>query len=137
MIIQKCKVCGKEFETVNSRYTLCSDECRKENHRRIQKDRRQNKELKEKHRISQRNKRWKKAKVVPCQICGENVPPMFTDNRMHRKHYHEKCIVREAVKAVKRGERFDGTSKMLVLARNQGINKADILEIMREHENNV
>lgn len=29
MIKKQCIVCGKEIEVVNSRYCLCSDECRK------------------------------------------------------------------------------------------------------------
>lgn len=137
MIIKKCKICGREFETRQSNYTLCSEECRKENRRKYGHDRWQCEELKEKNRIALRNKRWKKAKVVPCQICGENVPPMFTDDRMHRKHYHEDCIIREAIKAYKNGEKFDKSSKILTLAQNQGITKRDLLEVMSEDENNV
>lgn len=32
-MINKCKICGREFNARQSNYTLCSDECRKENKR--------------------------------------------------------------------------------------------------------
>ena len=129
MLTQKCKVCGREFETRQSNYTLCSEECRKANRKSLQRHW-WAEDIKEKRRITDRNRRWRNAKSVPCKICGENVSPRFENDRMCRKHYHEECIIREAIKAYKNGEKFDGSSKILVIASNQGIGKKDLKEIV-------
>ena len=34
-----CKVCGNSFQAVNSRYTICSDECRKKHNREQNRER--------------------------------------------------------------------------------------------------
>ena len=95
MIKKNCVVCGKEIEVVSSFYCLCSDECRKERAKTYKRD----SEISKKRKL----KYWNNPKIVPCKICGEPVPPVFVENRMCRKFYHEKCVLSEAVQAVREG----------------------------------
>lgn len=50
-MIKQCKICGTEFETVNSRYCCCSDNCRKIHYRNLQsKNRSENREKRNEQR---------------------------------------------------------------------------------------
>jgi predicted nucleic acid-binding Zn ribbon protein len=131
-----CIVCGKEFETRQSNYTICSDECRtirRKNYHNIVslKYYHQNKE-----RINRRGQslRLKNSKPILCKICGKNVEPYFSGDRICRKRYHEECIIEESIKAMNKGEKFNKTSKILRVANNQGITKSELLEIIKERE---
>lgn len=123
MIKKKCAVCGKEIEVANPQYCLCSDECRKIRNRAYKSKH----DYVETHRKYMREERWRNAKVIPCKICGEPVPPTFRENRMYRKHYHEKCVLKEALQAVREGCKF--SDKRIVLAWNTyGYTKTELLE---------
>lgn len=125
----KCKICGKQFEARQKNFTICSPECRKINAVQLKKAH----YIANKERIRQRNieNRHKKAVGFPCKFCGEEVRPFF-DNRMHRYHWHEECLIDKCIEAIKNGEPFGKKSKILSFACNKGYTKADILEIMEE-----
>lgn len=131
---KKCKICGKEFEARQRNYTLCSPECRKENNRRLSRS--LDPEI-NRLRVKQYNERLKrKLKGFPCKFCGEEVKPFF-DNRMHRYHWHEECLIDKCIEAIKNGEPFGDKSKILKFASNKGYTKADVIEIMKERGETV
>ena len=95
-MVKQCIICGKEIEIINSRYCLCSDECRKARAK-IQND---------KHNANQKyvkKKQITKPKIVLCKICGKPVEPSFFDGRMYRKYHHDECVLSEALQAVSEG----------------------------------
>lgn len=99
---KKCIVCGKEFEATQVNYSLCSDECRKK--RKNETDNRYKTshidEIKKRKREHQRDN----AKVIVCSLCGEPVAPEIGGgDRVLRKHYHEECVIEDAIKAIKFG----------------------------------
>jgi predicted nucleic acid-binding Zn ribbon protein len=127
---KKCKICGKQFEAKQKNYTICSSECREVNKKQLRKAH----YTKNKEAMYQYNKtmRYKKAVGFPCKFCGKEVKP-FIDNRMHRYHWHEKCLINKCIEAIKNGEPFgSGKSKILDFARNKGYTKAEIVEIMKK-----
>ena len=129
MIKKSCAVCGKEIEVANPRYCLCSNECRKAKARGYQRSL----EGIEKHRKYMKEKRWKNPKIVPCKICGEPVPPTFRDGRMCRTHYHEKCVLLEALQAVREGQGWK--DKRIMRADN--LYGYTMSELIKEMEENV
>ena len=103
---KKCAVCGKEFEVVNSRYSLCSDECRKKKKRENSKQ--YNIDYREKLRDQVREYQRRNAKVIMCKICGKPVDAeLGGNNRVIRKHYHEECVIKEAIQAISNGAKCD------------------------------
>lgn len=130
MIKKQCAVCGKEIEVANPYYCLCSDECRKVRRKQLYEKYKKSPEYEDKLRLYKA--RWveishKNPKIIPCKICGEPVPPTFRENRMYRKHYHEKCVLKEALQAVREGCKF--SDKRIVLAWNTyGYTKTELLE---------
>lgn len=133
-MIKNCKICGKQFEAKQKNYTLCSPECRKENSRR----RYHSLDAETKKMLAQQYKEWyrRKIKGFPCKFCGEEVKP-FIDNRLHRHHWHEECLINKCIEAIKNGETFSKKSKILRFASNKGFTKADILEIAKERGETV
>ena len=103
MIKKQCIVCGKEFEVVNSRYCLCSDECRKKRTYELNKKYMSDPALHERHRLQSIESYRRRAKIIPCKICGEPVPASDSGGRMSRKHYHEECVIKEALQAISEG----------------------------------
>ena len=103
MIKKQCIVCGKEIEVVNSRYCLCSDECRKKRTYELNKKYMSDPVIHERHRLQSVKSYRRRAKIIPCKICGEPVPASDSGGRMSRKHYHEECVVREALQAISEG----------------------------------
>lgn len=103
MIKKQCIVCGKEIEVVNSRYCLCSDECRKKRAYELNKKYMSDPVLHERHRLQSIESYRRRAKIIPCKICGEPVPASYSGGRMSRKHYHEECVVKEALQAIAEG----------------------------------
>ena len=103
MIKKQCIVCGKEIEVVNPRYCLCSDECRKKRAYELNKKYMSDPVLHERHRLQYMKSYRRRAKIIPCKICGEPVPASDSGGRMSRKHYHEECVVREALQAISEG----------------------------------
>ena len=59
--------------------------------------------LHERHRLQSIESYRRRAKIIPCKICGEPVPASDSGGRMSRKHYHEECVVREALQAISEG----------------------------------
>lgn len=131
---KKCKICGKEFEAKQKNYTICSPECRRENSRRLYHalD-----DVTKKLKAQQDKERYRrKVKGFPCKFCGEEVKP-FIDNRLHRHHYHEECLIDKCIEAIKNGEPFTHNTKIAKFALNKGYTKAEILEIMKERGETV
>ena len=102
-MIKKCIVCGKEFEVVNSRYCLCSDECRKKRAYELNKKYMSDPVIHERHRLQSMESYRRRAKIIQCKICGKPVPPSDISGRMSRKHYHEECVIKEALQAISEG----------------------------------
>ena len=103
MIKKQCIVCGKEIEVANPRYCLCSDECRKKRTYELNKKYMSDPVLHERHRLQSIESYRRRAKIIPCKICGEPVPASDSGGRMSRKHYHEECVVRDALQAISEG----------------------------------
>ena len=103
MIKKQCIVCGKEIEVVNSRYCLCSDECRKKRRAELEMKYSSDPVIVERRRIQSRERSRKNAKIILCKICGKPVPPSDTGGRLSHKYYHEECVVKEALQAIAEG----------------------------------
>ncbi len=86
----------------------------------------------ERRRQKRRYERRKAAHPTLCRVCGKVVEPTYSlSGRMSSRHYHEECIIDEAIKAVQDGCRIKG-NKALQRAKNRNITKAEIIEIMQE-----
>lgn len=132
MIKKNCIICGKEIEVVNSRHCLCSDECREARKKQLYEKYKNSPEHKEKNRLW-RARNHKNPKVIPCRICGEPVPPTFRENRMGRSHYHEKCVLSEAMQAVREGCKCN--DKRIHRAWNTfGYTMSELIEEMKEND---
>lgn len=128
MIKKNCVVCGKEIEVTNPRYCCCSDECRKARAKTYKID----PESVERHKKKNREKYRQNPKIVPCKICGEPVPPSFRENKMCRSHYHEKCVLSEALQAVIEGCAYN--EKRIMRAWNlYGYTKSELIEEMKQN----
>ena len=134
MIKKNCIICGKAIDVVNPQYCLCSDECRKVRAKQRYEKYKNSPEYKEKSRLW-RARNHKNPKVIPCRICGEPVPHTFNGkNKMCRSHYHENCVLSEAIKAIQEGCKF--SDKRIIRARNVcGYTMSEIIEEMKEKEN--
>lgn len=130
MLIKKCKICGKPFEVRHSTHTLCSPECRKKsasiNYKSFYE--------RNKIRVNGKNVKKYREKVVgfSCKFCGEEVKPFVINNRLRRRRWHEECLINKCIEAIKNGEPFNSNSKILGFANNKGYTKSEILEIMKE-----
>ena len=138
MIKKNCVVCGKEIEVANPQYCLCSDECRKVRHKQWSEKYKNSPEYEDKRRLycaRQSERSHKNPKVIPCKICGKPVPPTFNGkNKMCRSHYHEKCVLSEAIQAVRDGCKI--SDKRVIRAWNTyGYTMSEIIEGMKEKEN--
>ena len=74
-MINKCKICGKEFNARQSNHTLCSDECRKENRKRVWQKIKADPYLHKQHKIRANKYNIAKRKANPkphkrCIQCG-------------------------------------------------------------------
>ena len=110
MIKKNCIVCGKEMEVANPQYFLCSDECREVRRKQLSEKYKNSPEYKEKSKLyyaRQLERKHKSPKVIPCKICGKPVPPIFRENRMGRSHYHENCVLSEAMEAIIDGCKYN------------------------------
>lgn len=107
MIKKNCVICGKEIEVINPQHCLCSDECRRVRRRMKQTAPEYRAKANERRRRRYKKQNWEHAKVIPCKICGKPVKPEFYDDRMHRKFYHESCVLSEALQAVSEGVKFN------------------------------
>ena len=133
MIKKNCIVCGKEIEVANPQYCLCSDECRKVRGKQLYEKYKKSPEYEDKRRLYYA-RNHKNPKVIPCKICGEPVPPTFNGkNKMCRSHYHEKCVLSEAIKAIQEGCKCN--DKRTHRAWNGGgYTMSEIIEEMKEND---
>lgn len=131
-MINKCKICGKEFEAQQRNWKCCSDECRKINQ--LSNDRQWYELNKDKSREYSRRYTNNHTKPTFCKICGKEVEAHYTaTGKRARYQYHRDCLVNEAIAAIVRGEKFNKNDKnILMVASNKGFQKSDLLEIMAE-----
>lgn len=103
-MLKTCRICGKVFEANNPRFCTCSPACSKKNNVIMQKKNylAHRSEYNQKRRASQQESY--RQRFVPCLICGKNIEPTFNGERYTRKRYHEACVVKEALKAIKEGK---------------------------------
>lgn len=136
MIKKNCIICGKEIEVVNPCYCLCSDECREIRGKQLYEKYKKSPEYEDKRKLQyarQLERIHRNPKVIPCRICGEPVPPTFRENRMTRSHYHEKCVLSEAFKAIQEGCKH--SEKRIRRAWNAcGYTMSEIIEEMKEND---
>ena len=130
-MIKKCVVCGTEFNAKQSNYCICSGDCR-----RIRQQEQYVKyklNNRERYLISARESWLRCKKPICCKICGGVVPQHIGEMRMTSKHYHEDCVVREGIQAIKEGAKC--SDKRLVRAHNRyGYTITELKEIMNnEH----
>ena len=133
IIKKNCIICGKEIEVVNPQYCLCSDECRKVRGKQLSEKYKNSSEYEDKRRLYYARKH-KNPKIIPCKICGEPVPPTFRENRMGRSHYHENCVLSEAIKAIQEGCKFSD-ERIRRAWNTYGYTMSEIIEGMKEKEN--
>ena len=127
-MFKNCRICGAEFETNNPRCCTCSPTCSMKNRSIVAKKRYYaNPEIKQQSNVRQREK--SRQRSVPCRICGENVPSVFTGVQYGRKRYHEECVVKEALKALSDGKKSH--DKVVWRARNTyGYTIKDLKELL-------
>lgn len=138
MIKKQCIVCGKEIEVANPRYCLCSEECRKKRTYELNKKYMSDPVLHERHRLQSIESYRRRAKIIPCKICGEPVPASDSGGRLSRKHYHEKCVIKEALQAISEGGKSTKSNgdKRIFRAHNVlGMNVSELKELLAEGEN--
>ena len=132
MIKKQCIVCGKEIEVANSRYCLCSDECRKKRAYELNKKYMSDPVIHERHRLQSIESYRRRAKIIPCKICGEPVPPSDSGGRLSRKHYHEECVIKEALQAIAEGgtsSKFTGDSRIFRAHNVLGMGVRELKEL--------
>ena len=65
--------------------------------------------------------------IIPCRVCGRNVPGIWTGSRIGRKRYHDQCVLDEAKKAYFEVGSWDcHKDNRIKRAMNYGFCKADI-----------
>lgn len=138
MIKKQCIVCGKEFYARQSNYTLCSDECKKKRVAELNKKYMSDPVKREQHRLQSIESYRRRAKIIKCKICGKPVPPSDNSGRLSRKHYHEKCVIKEALQAISEGGKTTkGTGdKRIHRAHNVlGMSVGELKELLVEGDN--
>lgn len=132
-MIKKCVVCGAEFNAKQSNYCICSDDCRRIRRKQTAKEFFKNHtDKKEEYMLNAKIAQRRKSKIY-CRICGEIVPQYMGEMRMTSKHYHEDCVVREGIQAIKESAKYG--DKRLMRAHNRyGYTIKDLKEIINnEH----
>lgn len=136
MIKKNCVVCGKEIEVANPQYCLCSEECRKVRAKQWYEKYKKSPEYEDKRRLQRARQleiNRRNPKTIPCKICGEPVPPTFRENRMSRSHYHNECVLKEAIKAIQEGCKI--SDKRIRRVMNVcGYTMSEIIEEMKEND---
>ena len=126
---KKCVVCGTEFTPKQKNYICCSSECSKERNRRYNKQKYQTyyKDNKNHNRQRYLKMKMKHPVIIPCRVCGRNVPGTWTGSRIGRKRYHDQCVLDEAKKAYLEVGSWDcHKDNRIKRAMNYGFCKADI-----------
>ena len=145
MIKNKCIICGKEFYARQSNYTLCSDECRKKRVAELNNKYMSDPAIHERKLKQGRERRRKNAKIILCKICGEPVMPVDIGGRLSRKHYHEECVIKEALQAIAEGGKStrnkstgnNGDSRILRAHNVFGYSVGELKELLMEGKCNV
>lgn len=132
MYQKTCSICGKTFECVNSRYHLCSDECRLK--RRKINSVKKYAEFKEKIKndpIFHENYKQicrinaiKRRKPRTCEYCGKRVKIM-------KNRFHESCIVMDALKDMAEGNLLTKMQRNRLYYR--GYSQADLDEMFPDY----
>lgn len=128
-MINKCVICGKEFEAKQSNYIICSNECRTariKQYRQKQIDEiRSSPELRADYirRSREYYKAHKPARY--CKICGG----VITDKG---KHAHPKCVFQAAVEAISEGY-YPGDSRIVRATVTWGYSIKEIKQYMKEN----
>jgi hypothetical protein len=127
---KKCIICGKTFiphKNLINRQLCCSPECSAKNRYEINKRWKNKPEnIERRHRIYQERT---KDKTV-CELCGKPTEAVYTP---HRTHYHDECIINEAIEIIKSGNKLTQTQYNRLFLR--GYTLKYIAEIMKEREN--
>lgn len=125
-----CIICGKTFiphKNLKNRQKCCSKECSEKNRYEINKRWNNNPETVEKRRAKYKERT--KDKTV-CKICGK---PTEAVHSSYRQHFHDGCIINEAIEIIKSGNKLTPTQYNRLFLR--GYTLKYIAEIMREREN--
>lgn len=130
MYKKQCVVCGREFNSVNSAYKICSDECRKI----------RNAEYCKKYSVIrgktyQSKYRQKHAKIVLCKICGEPVAGVKGAVNIGRPRYHEECVIKDAIQAILDGEKGHESIRIRRAWNTFGYGVKELKVIMEEKDN--
>ena len=124
-----CIICGALFtphKNLINRQLCCSPECSIKNRYEINKRWRSKPE-----NVEKRHRKYKertKDKTV-CKICGKPTEAVYTS---HKTHYHDECIVNEAVEVYKSGQNLTDAQYLRLYSR--GYTMRDIKRFVRERE---
>lgn len=130
MFIKTCKICGKDFESVNSRYCICSKECRE-----IYTKTNTQKYC-ESHKVEMRKQRdlyRRSHSNVKCRICGEKIKRenLIGVNNSTSRH-HPECKLNDLL------IRFESSHKLdkfyAKRMRNMGYSYAELNAILEERK---
>ena len=118
--MNKCVICGKEFEPVynmKSRQKTCSRECRaimiRENSRIYKKQY----YVREKHLAYMRNHN----KKAICRLCGKPIFRDYTVGIIARTQMHDECVFEDCAKTLKAGERLTTAQYQRLASRGYGV----------------
>jgi hypothetical protein len=125
-----CIICGALFtphKNLINRQLCCSLECSIKNRYEINKRWNSKPET-----IERRHRKYRERTKdsVVCKICGKPTEAVYTS---HRTHYHDECIINEAIEIIKLGNKLTPAQYNRLFLR--GYTLKYIAEIMREREN--
>lgn len=124
-----CIICGKTFiphKNLKNRQKCCSPECSIKNRYEINKRWNSKPET-----IERRHRKYRERTKdsVVCKICGEPTEAVYSS---HRQHFHDECIINEAIEIIKSGKKLSASQYNRLFLR--GYTLKHIAEIMRESE---
>lgn len=125
-----CIICGATFtphKNLINRQKCCSPECSVKNRYEINKRWNNKPETIEKQRAKRKERT--KYKTL-CKICGKPTEAVCT---AHKPHYHDECLVNEAIEIIKSGNKLTTTQYNRLFLR--GYTLKYIAEIIKEREN--
>lgn len=124
-----CIICGKTFiphKNLINRQLCCSPECSIKNRYEINKRWNSKPET-----IERRHRKYRERTKdsVVCKICGKPTEAVCSS---HRQHFHDECIINEAIEIIKSGKKLSASQYNRLFLR--GYTLKHIAEIMRESE---
>lgn len=124
----KCVVCGREFDSVNSRYNLCSAECRAERkHTYIERYAQKRADRRTSSII-----RYRQTHSRCCMFCGKPMKyPEDPDMRVSPMKSHEKCLIIESLKIIDSGRRLEDKERNRLYSR--GWTARDVKELLPDY----